>query len=237
MTAAFVARKEDVLAVYERPDDPSFPVVYFDARPCVLPAQPTEPLAPVPAPPAVGEQPAKDGRPRRERSTYLCQSTACLLAAFEPGTGQRLVEVSARRTGTDYCRFLQRLAAHYPQAAKIVLVQDNGNTHTDAVFYQHLPAARGPRPAARALAARFEVHYTPKNASGLNMVEWELSAIARQCLHPRIPTREALTAHVAVCVAERNAARATVKWQFSLAKARVKLDRHYQKIRVANSLD
>ena len=104
------------------------------------------------------------------------QGTACLLAAFEPGTGQRLAEVSARRTGADYCRFMQRLAAAYPQAAKIVLVQDNLNTHTDAVFYQPLPAVQ-----ARALATRFEVHYTPKNASWLNMVELELSATARHC--------------------------------------------------------
>ena len=88
-----------------------------------------------------------------------------------------------------------------------------------------------------ALAARFEVHYTPKNASWLNMVELELSAIARQCLHQRIPIRNELTAHVAACVAERNAARATVKWQFTLEKARVKLDRHYQKIMATNLSD
>ena len=232
MNAAFVARMEDVLAVYERPYDLRFPVVCFDERPCVLHGQPVEPLPPVPARPAVGEQPAKAGRPRRESSTYVRQGTACLLAAFEPGTGQRLVEVSARRTGADYCRCMQGLAAHYPQAEKIVLVQDNLNTHTDAVFYQHLPAAE-----ARALAARFEVHYTPKNASWLNMVELELSAIARQCLHQRIPTPDELTAHVAACVAQRNAAQATVHWQFTLAKARVKLDRHYQKIRATNSPD
>lgn len=232
MTAAFVARMEDVLAVYERPHDPRFPVVCFDERPCVLHDQPVEPLPPVPAQPAAGEQPAKAGRPRRESSTYVRQGTACLLAAFEPGTGQRLVEVSARRTGADYCRFMQHLAAHYPLAEKIVLVQDNLNTHTDAVFYQHLPAKD-----ARALAARFEVHYTPKNASWLNMVELELSAIARQCLHQRIPTLAALTAHVAACVAQRNAAKATVHWQFTLDNARVKLDRHYRKIRVTNSPD
>ena len=178
MNAAFVARMEDVLAVYARPCDPRFPVVCFDERPCVLHGQPVEPLPPVPAQPTHGRQPTKPGRPRRESSTYVRQGTACLLAAFEPGTGQRLVEVSARRTGADYCRFLLRLAAAYPQAEKIVLVQDNLNTHTDAVSYQHLPA-----PEARALAARFEVHYTPKNASWLNMVELELSAIARQCLH------------------------------------------------------
>jgi hypothetical protein len=232
MNAAFVARMEDVLAVYERPHDPRFPVVCFDERPCVLHAQPVEPLPAVPAVPAVGKQPAKAGRPHRESSTYVRQGTACLLAAFEPGTGQRLVEVSARRTGADYCRFMQQLAAHYPQAEKIALVQDNLNTHTDAVFYQHLPAA-----PARVLAARFEVHYTPKNASWLNMVELELSAIARQCLHQRIPTQDELTAHIAVCVAERNAARATVKWQFTLKKARVKLGRHYQNIRATNLPD
>ena len=232
VNAAFLARMEDVLAVYERPDDPRFPVVCFDKCPCVLHGQPVAPLPPVPAQPAVGEQPAKAGRPRRENSTYVHQGTACLLAAFEPGTGQRLVEVSARRTGADYCRFVQALAAHYPQAEKIVLVQDNGNTHTDAAFYQHLPAAQ-----ARALAARFEGHYMPKNASWLNMVELELSAIARQCLHQRIPTQDELTTHVTTCVAQRNAARATVRWQFTLDKARVKLDRHYQKIRSTNFSD
>ena len=232
MNAAFVARMEDVMAVYERSYDPRFPVVCFNERPFVLHGQPVEPLPPVPAQPAVGEQPAKAGRPRRESSIYVRQGTACLLAAIEPGTGQRLVEVSARHPGADYCRFLQQLAAAYPQAEKIVLVQDNLNTHTDAVFYQHLPAAQ-----ARALAARFEVHYTPKNASWLNTVELELWAIARQCLHQRIPTLEELTAHVATCVAQRNAVQATVHWQFTLAKARVKLDRHYQKIRVANLPD
>ena len=211
---------------------PSFPVVCFDERPGVLHAQPVEPLPPVPAQPAQDSQPAKAGRPRRESSTCVRQGTACLLAAFEPGTGQRLVEGPARRTGADYGRFMQRLANAYPQAAKIVLVQDNLNTHTDAVFYQHLPAAD-----ARALATRFEVHYTPQNASWLNMVELERSAIARQCLHQRIPTQAELTAHVDACVAERNAARATVHWQFTLEKARTKLGRHYQKIRATNSPD
>ncbi len=111
-----------------------------------------------------------------------------------------------------------------------MLVRDNLNTHTDAVFYQHLLAAE-----ARLLAARFEVHYTPKNASWLNMVELELSAIARQCLHQCIPTLQELTAHVTTCVTQRNTTRATVHWQLNLEKARTKLDRHYQKIRITNS--
>lgn len=36
MKAAFVARMEDGLAVYELPHDSRFPVVCFDERPCVL---------------------------------------------------------------------------------------------------------------------------------------------------------------------------------------------------------
>lgn len=135
------------------------------------------------AQPALGVQPAKAGRPQRESSTYVRQGMACLLAAFEPGSGKRLVAGSARRIGADYTRSTQQLAAHYSQAEETVLVQDNLNTHTDAVFYQYLPAAE-----AQALTARFELHYTPKNASWLHMVELELSAIASRCLHQRIPT-------------------------------------------------
>lgn len=61
----------------------------------------------------------------------------------------------------------------------------------------------------RALAARFELYYTPKSAYWL--VELELSAIARQCLNQRIRMLEELTGPVAACVAKRNAPRATVK--------------------------
>ena len=49
-----------------------------------------------------------------------------------------MVKVSARRTGADYGRFPQHLAAAHPRAEKIVRVQDPRNTHTDAVFYRAL---------------------------------------------------------------------------------------------------
>ena len=38
--------------------------------------------------------------------------------------------------------------------------------------------------------------------------------------------------HIAACMVQYTAARATVHWQFTLAKAGTKLDRHYQKLRV-----
>ena len=80
-----------------------------------------------------------------------------------------------------------------------------------------------------------EGRYPPKTASWLNTVGLKPSAIALQCLPQRIPTLPELTAHVTARVTQRKAARATVHWHFTLEKARTKLGRHYQKIRVTNS--
>ena len=55
---------------------------------------------------------------------------------------------------------------HFPKASKIVLVQDNLNTHKPASLYEAFPAAE-----ARRLVERFEWHYTPKHGSWLNMAE------------------------------------------------------------------
>ena len=59
---------------------------------------------------------------------------------------------------------------HFPKAEKIVLVQDNLNTHKPASLYEAFPAAE-----ARRLVERFEWHYTPKHGSWLDMAESELS--------------------------------------------------------------
>ena len=51
-----------------------------------------------------------------------------------------------------------------PDAAKIMLVQDNLNTHKPASLYEAFPAAE-----ARRLVERFEWHYTSKHCSWLDM--------------------------------------------------------------------
>src|ERR1700712_4917034 len=53
---------------------------------------------------------------------------------------------------------------HFSNAEKIVLVQDNLNTHKPASLYEAFPA-----PEARRLVERFEWHYTPKHGSWLDM--------------------------------------------------------------------
>lgn len=204
---------EDILHLYGQPYDGKLPVVCFDELPVQLLGEVVTPL------------PMKAGQPRRFDYEYARHGSCSLLVAFEPLTGRRLVETSKQRTKADYCRFMQRVAAFFPHAEQIRLVQDNLNTHNASSFYEHLPPAE-----AFALGQRFEMHYTPKKGSWLNMAELELSALSRICLSRRIPLMEELDREIQSLVCERNELAIKVEWQFSIAKARKKLSRHYEKV-------
>lgn len=208
---------EDILHLYNLPFDGKRPVICFDEMPVQLLGEVVAPLA------------MKEGKPARFDYEYERGGTCSLLVAFEPLTGVRLVETSKHRTKADYCRFMQRVAEMFPEAEKVVLVQDNLNTHNASSFYENLPAQD-----AFSLAHRFEMHYTPKKGSWLNMAELELSALSRTCLSRRIPSIEALDREVQVIVNERNKLRVKVEWQFSISQARRKLSRHYEKVQSKN---
>jgi hypothetical protein len=84
--------------------------------------------------------------------------------------------------------------------------------------------------AAFDLGQRFEMHYTPKKGSWLNMAELELSALSRICLSRRVPSIEELDREIQAIVKERNELGIKVEWQFSITKARKKLSRHYENV-------
>lgn len=208
---------EDVLYLYNLPLDEKRPLVCFDELPVQLLGEVCAPL------------PMKEGASTRFDYEYERAGTACLLVAFEPFTGKRLVETSQQRTKADYCRFMQRVSELFPEAEKVVLVQDNLNTHNASSFYENLPPAE-----AFALAQRFEMHYTPKKGSWLNMAELELSALSRICLARRIGSSEELDREVQAIVKERNELKIKVEWQFSISQAREKLSRHYENVKAKN---
>jgi hypothetical protein len=168
---------ERLLWLYALPYDPHYPVLCFDERPCFLIGDLHPPL------------PMQTGQVRKQHYAYSKHGSCALLAAIEPLSGRRFGQVREQRTKREYAQFCQALAEAYPEAMKIRLVQDNLNTHTSGAFYDYLPAEE-----AFALAQRFEFYYTPKAASWLNMIECEFSAVARACLHQRIPTIEQLRA-------------------------------------------
>src|SRR5476649_562368 len=167
---------EDVLAVYTRPRDPDCPLVCLDETSKQLIAETRVPIA------------MRPGRAARFDYEYERNGTANLFMMFAPLEGWRHVKVTDRHTAVDYAHVLKDLSdIHFPDAAKIVLVQDNLNTHKPASLYEAFPAAE-----ARRLCERFEWHYTPKHGSWLDMAESELGVLASQCLDRRIPDKQTL---------------------------------------------
>jgi hypothetical protein len=210
-SGAFVWRMEDVLDVYTRPYDPRRPLVCLDEQPEQLLAdvRPAQPLQP--------------GRVRRVDYEYERRGTANLFLLCEPLVGQRWVTVTARRTAVDWAQQIQHLVdVRYPAAERIVLVQDNLNTHTPGSLYEAFPPAE-----AKRLADKLEWHYTPRHGSWLNIAEIELSLLSRQCLDRRIPDTATLQAEVAAWADRRNAASGPVDWRFTAEDARIKLKRLY----------
>ena len=202
---------EDVLAVYTRPRDPDRPLVCLDESSKQLIKETRVPV------------PMKKGQPAREDYEYERNGTANLFMMFAPLEGWRHVEVTDQHTAADYAKILKNISDNrFPEAEKIVLVQDNLNTHKPASLYEAFPADE-----ARRLVERFEWHYTPKHGSWLDMAESELSVLSGQCLDRRIPDKQTLTDEVAAWEARRNKKHAKADWQFTTADARVKLKRLY----------
>ncbi len=170
------------------------------------------------------------GKVRKEHYAYEKFGSCALLAAIEPLTGFRLAQVHERRTKKEYTLFCQALAAQFPEAIKIRLVQDNLNTHDTSAFYENLPADE-----ARTLAERFEFYFTPKSASRLNMIEIEFSALTRLCLKRRLPTIEELKREILAIMTDRKSKKIPITWQFSIQSARSKLNSHYVKVHSENS--
>ena len=217
---AFVAAMEDVLEVYKRPHDARRPVVCVDEASKQLVG---EIRVPRPARPA---RPARPGEAARYDCEYVRNGTANLFMAFEPLAGWRHVEVTAARARADWAWFVKRLLdGRYRDAERVVLVLDQLNTHDVASLYAAFDPAE-----ARRLAARLEIHHTPKHGSWLNMAEIELSALSRQCLGERVEDRPALARAVARWQAQRNRRHRKTDWRFTTADARVKLKRLYPSV-------
>jgi hypothetical protein len=213
-SAAFVWRMEAVLDLYEEPYDEKRPVVCFDERPCQLLAEVREPLA------------GKSGCLERRDHEYERRGTAHVSMAFEPLSGWRRASATERRRGREFAEEVRRLVEEdYPRAERVRLVLDNLSTHSAAAFYETFPPE-----VARHLTRRVEFVYTPVHGSWLNMVEVEISVLARQCLKRRIPDIETLGREVSAWCETRNRSKASVEWRFTAEDARTKLRKLYPSI-------
>jgi len=200
------------LAVYARPYDPDYPVVCMDEKPYQLLDHKREPL------------PMRPGSTEKIDNEYQRNGTCSIFMFTEPLAGWRHAEALPRRTKKDWANQVKWvLDEQFPAAKKVVLVQDNLNTHTTSSLYETFP----PDEAFR-LAQRLEMHFTPKHGSWLNIAEIELSALSKQCLeHRRISSIELLSLELAAWLSDRNIAQKGVDWHFTTDDARLKLKRLY----------
>jgi transposase len=202
---------EDVLDVYHRPYDERQPLVCLDEASRQLIGEVAQPV------------PAAPGQPERFDYEYVRNGTANLFMVFEPLLGWRHVAVTERRTAKDFAEVVRWLVEEvHAEAAKVVLVCDNLNTHKPAALYEAFPAEQ-----ARRIVEKVEWHYTPKHGSWLNMAEIELSVLERQALGGRIESRAQLTGRIGPWEEDRNERGVEVKWRFTTADARIKLRKLY----------
>ena len=204
---------ENVLDYYEKEHDPQNPLICFDERPCQLIE---DVLVPTPTSP---------GKDKREDYHYKRNGTCVVLLAIEPKTGKRIVEVSKKKTKADYSRFMNKVASHYKTAHQITLIQDNLNTHNPSSFYENMEADK-----AFNLMRKFNMIYTPKKASWLNMAEIEFSALSKQCLDRRIGDIKTLSNEVEAWTEKRNKDKVKIQWQFTRNKAQEKFEKIYSNI-------
>ena len=107
----------------------------------------------------------------------------------------------------------------YKRVKKLVLVEDNLNTHNRKTLIEVLGGKEGKR-----IARKIEWHYTPKHASWLDQAEIEIHSLEQQCLDRRIPDFHTMQSEVAACVRKRNRDKCGINWQFTREKAREKVN-------------
>jgi hypothetical protein len=205
---------EDVIQTYMLPYDSKRPVVCFDEASRQLFGEVREP------------QSLRPGKAARVDYEYERKGVCNQFMMCEPLRGWRHVRVTDRRTRRDYAECLRELVdVHYPKAEKILLVQDNLNTHSGGSRYERF----SPVEALRILN-KIEFHYTPKHGSWLNMAETEISVMSRQCLDRRLECQSKLAGEVAAWEKDRNVRKVRIHWVFTLAVARQKLRKLYPSI-------
>ncbi len=212
--AEFVCAMENVLETYKRPYDPKNPVVCMDETSKQLVAETRTPRA------------AGPGKPARYDYEYERNGAANVFMFTEPLANWREATVTERRTKIDWAHAMRDiLDGRYADADLVTFVMDNLNTHGPWSFYEAFDPA-----AARRLAEKIEIVYTPKHGSWLNIAEIEIGVLDRQCMSRRIGKAPILKRHVSSWNGDRNQSGGTVRWQFTTDKARVKLHRLYPQI-------
>lgn len=146
---------EVVLDTYAEPADRRVPLVCCDELGKALQAHARAPL------------PAQPGPPAREDPEYVRHGSANLFLSYAPHLGWRQVTVTAQRTAVDWALAMRDLVdtPQFADAARIIVVLDNLNTHRLSSLYTAFPAPEARRiPDQATLATEVAAWADARNA-------------------------------------------------------------------------
>ncbi len=146
----------DVVGLYLNPPTNAV-VLSVDEKTQIQALNRTQPLLPL-----------RPGIPARQTHDYKRHGITSLYAALEVATGRVIGECSPTHCGPDFLRFLKRVTRSYPRRALHVIV-DNSSTHSTPEVKTWLEAHR-----------RVTLHFTPKGASWINLVEAWFGVLTRK---------------------------------------------------------
>ncbi len=211
---------EDILDLYIRAYNEYYPLVCFDES---SKQQLKE---------TFGSIEMKKSKVKRVDYSYERNGVSNLFMMFEPLTGWIHVKVTDHHKREDWAECMKDLVdIYFPKAKKIILVEDNLNTHDPASLYKRFKPSE-----AKRIWDKIDFHFTPKHGSWLNMAEIAFSILFRECLNRRIPDQDSLKREISFWEKSKNSHITKVDWQFTTEKARINLKRLYPTILEDNNI-
>jgi transposase len=169
--AAKKARVEHLYAIADRevapdPGDPQAVICVDEFGPLNLQPRPGRQWAAISG---KGKQPGRAPR-RRLRATYTrTNGVRHLFAAYDLAEDKLYGHIKPRKTRTRFLEFCRYLRTLYPPQVRIAIICDN--------YSPHLTTRKDKRVGQWAAANNTEIAYTPTNASWLNRIEAQFTAL------------------------------------------------------------
>jgi transposase len=114
-------------------------------------------------------EPGRAPRPRMRATYTRTAGVRHLFAALELGEDKLYGHIKPRKTRTRFLEFCRYLRSLYPPSVRIAIICDN--------FSPHLTTAADARVGTWAAANNAEIAYTPTNASWMNRIEAQFTAL------------------------------------------------------------
>jgi transposase len=142
---------------------------------------------------------------------YKRHGTLSLLAGIDLMTGKVHALVEERHRSREFIDFLKLVDAAYPAHTAIKLILDNHSAHVSKETNAWL---------ATQTAGRFELTFTPKHGSWLNLIEGFFSKLARSVLrHIRVASKTELKARLLAAIDNVNQDPVVHTWSYQLDRA------------------